>query len=94
MTVGRSMAVVVLLTLLAVPAAAQSGSQMSGPFSGSVPQGVATAEPLPLSLREALTRGLQFNLGLLLQEETQRGSASARRRPDRTCRDAGRAIVA
>ena len=73
-----------LCTLLAVPAAAQSGSQMSGPFSGSVPQGVATAEPLPLSLREALTRGLQFNLGLLLQEETLRGSSGARRRARRT----------
>ena len=79
MTVRRSM-VVLLLTLLAVPAAAQSGSPMSGPFTGSVPQGVATAEPLALSLRDALTRGLQFNLGLLLQEESQRGASGARRR--------------
>ena len=79
MTVPRSTAVV-LLTLLALPAAAQSGSPMSGPFAGSVPQGVATAEPLALSLRDALTRGLQHNLGLLLQEESRRGSSGARQR--------------
>ena len=79
MTVRRSM-VVALFTLLAVPAAAQPGSATSGPITGSVPQGVATAEPLALSLRDALTRGLQFNLGLLLQEESQRGSSGARRR--------------
>ncbi len=79
MTVRRSM-VALLLALLAVPAAAQSGAPMSGPFAGSVPQGTATAEPLPLSLRDALTRGLQFNLGLLLQEESQRGSSGARKR--------------
>jgi outer membrane protein TolC len=48
------------------------------PFTGSVPQGTATAEPLPLTLKEAVNRGLQFNLGLLLQEEAVRAAHGAR----------------
>ena len=42
-------------------------------FRGSVPQGTASAEPLALSFKETLDRGLQFNLGLLLQEESRTG---------------------
>lgn len=34
-------------------------------FNGSVATGTATATPLNLSLREALRRGLQYNLGIL-----------------------------
>jgi len=41
----------------------------SNPFAGSVPEGKATAEILPLSFEEALTRGLRNNLGLLLQDD-------------------------
>ncbi|HMF59307.1 MAG TPA: TolC family protein [Vicinamibacterales bacterium] len=48
------------------------------PFTGSVPQGTATAEPLPLSLKDAVNRGLQFNLGLLLQEEAVKAAHGAR----------------
>jgi outer membrane protein TolC len=71
-----------LLIGLAVPAAdAQyvyspqsaspaNGSQ-SGPltppvFSGSVPAGTATAETIPLTMREAIARGLQQNLGAVI----------------------------
>jgi outer membrane protein TolC len=36
--------------------------QVQGVYSGSVPQGTATAEPLALSLSEAIRRGLQYNL--------------------------------
>ena len=36
--------------------------QLQGAYAGSVPQGTATAEPLPLSLADAIRRGLQYNL--------------------------------
>ena len=36
--------------------------QVQGAYSGSVPQGTATPEPLPLSLAGAIHRGLQYNL--------------------------------
>lgn len=79
----------VLLALLlaagtAGPARAQSlQPQGSGtnPFLGSVAQGKATAAAVPLSLRDAVTRALQHNLGLLLQEEAvnaAHGAAGAR----------------
>jgi outer membrane protein TolC len=49
--------------------------QPQNPFSGSVPQGKATPNVLPLSLKEAIDRGLKQNLGLLLRAE---GIPSAR----------------
>jgi outer membrane protein TolC len=74
----------------AFPARAQEpGSEIPGgapqrtspetrsPFLGGVPHGEATAEPLALSLREAIDQALAHNLGVLLQEqglETARGS--------------------
>src|SRR5213594_191073 len=39
------------------------------PFAGSVPQGKATAEALPLSFKDAIDLGLKNNLGLLLQSD-------------------------
>src|SRR5579864_8434517 len=41
-------------------------SSQTNPFLGSVPSGTATAENLPLSLADAIQRGLRQNLGLLL----------------------------
>jgi outer membrane protein TolC len=38
-----------------------------GPFTGSVAEGKATSEVLPLSFKDAIDRGLRNNLGLLLQ---------------------------
>jgi len=46
-----------------------SGSLGQNPFTGSVPQGKATFEALPLSFRDAIDRGLKNNLGLLLQSD-------------------------
>ena len=43
-----------------------SSSQSSSVFNGSVPLGKATAEPLVLSLKDALDRGLKQNLGAVL----------------------------
>jgi len=39
--------------------------QVQGAYSGSVPQGAATAEPLALSLDNAIRRGLQYNLATI-----------------------------
>jgi outer membrane protein TolC len=41
-------------------------------FSGSVSSGPATGGELPLSLRDAIARGLKFNLGLTLGEQETR----------------------
>jgi outer membrane protein TolC len=71
---------VVIAALLAAggaPAAAQSRAAGEA-FRGSVPQGTATADPLPLSVKETIDRALQFNLGLLLQEEEERAAHGAR----------------
>ncbi len=64
----------------AVPALAQSeaGLPAASPFRGSVPQGTATAEPLRLTLKDTVDRALQFNLGLLLQQEALQSAHGAR----------------
>jgi outer membrane protein TolC len=41
-------------------------------FQGSVPQGQASANPIPLTLGEAITRGLKANLGFLTSEQSSR----------------------
>jgi outer membrane protein TolC len=45
-----------------------SGNQ--NPFLGSVPSGKATAEVIPISFSDAINRGLQQNLGLLLAQDS------------------------
>ncbi|MEP6916890.1 MAG: TolC family protein [Acidobacteriota bacterium] len=64
----------------AAPARAQGGSTLGAPspFMGSAPRGAATAEPLLLSVKDAVDRALQFNLGLLLQEEAAKTAHGAR----------------
>jgi outer membrane protein TolC len=49
-------------------------------YSGSVPQGQATAEPLSLTLLDALRRGLQYNLGLLVNRDVVATARAERRR--------------
>lgn len=51
-------------------AAVGAGISAQSPFSGSVPEGKATGEILPLSFKDALDRGLRNNLGVLLQSDT------------------------
>jgi outer membrane protein TolC len=67
----------VLLFLSCGSAVAQLGggglvtaSSTQNPFFGGVTSGTATAETLDLSLRDALDRGLRFNLGLLLSTQS------------------------
>jgi outer membrane protein TolC len=49
-------------------------------FSGSVPQGTASATPLDLALRDAIQRGLKFNLGILTNRNGVDVARAERRR--------------
>lgn len=73
----RSMAAIALVLTLA-PAVRAGAQERANPFYGSVPQGEPSAQPLALSLKETISRGLQFNLGLLLQEEATNQAHGAR----------------
>jgi outer membrane protein TolC len=65
-------ATLALLVIFSIPAAAQSSSQSSpNPFLGSAAKGSVSAEPLALSVKDAVQRALENNLGLLLQEESE-----------------------
>jgi len=58
------------LVMWTTPALAQS--ETTSPFFGSVPQGEATPQPIALSMKDTVTRALQHNLGLLLQQQAAR----------------------
>ena len=58
---------------------AQTGApQAPNPFLGGVPTGAVTSGALPLSLSDALARGLAHNLGALLSEQGARAAYGAR----------------
>jgi outer membrane protein TolC len=69
---------------LAVPGPAlnpQSTTSQSGidpSFHGSLVRGKATADVLPLTIDDAIQRGLQNNLGLILQTSSQRQAGGSR----------------
>jgi outer membrane protein TolC len=67
-----AMAVAVVTAVLA--------QQPTSPYLGSISTGTVTAEPLKLSVVDAVQRALQSNLGLLLQQETEKGADAARMR--------------
>src|SRR5579872_3122345 len=50
--------------------AALSALGQQNPFQGSVPTGTASTAPIPLSLREAMDRGIKTNLGLLISDSS------------------------
>jgi outer membrane protein TolC len=59
----------------------QSTSSQNGidqSFHGSLVRGKATADVLPLTIDEAIQRGLQNNLGLILQSSSQRQANGSR----------------
>lgn len=65
-------------TPLPTPSPATRGTGSSeNPFLGGVPSGKAQPETLDFSLRDAIHRGLQHNLGLLLAEQATRGARGA-----------------
>jgi outer membrane protein TolC len=60
------------------PPVVSKGAAVS--FSGSVPSGQASATPLSLSLRDAIERGLKYNLGILTNQDAVDIAAADRRR--------------
>ena len=48
------------------------------PFLGSVPKGTATAEPITLTVLDAINRALDNNLGVLLSDDAKGRAAGAR----------------
>jgi outer membrane protein TolC len=54
----------------------QTGPQ--GPLGGSIPTGAATPGALPLSLADAIDRGLKYNLALVLAEQNVRSAQGHR----------------
>ncbi|HEY6308658.1 MAG TPA: TolC family protein [Candidatus Angelobacter sp.] len=54
--------------------------QQQNPFLGSVPQGQPTAEPIDLSLADAIDRGLRFNLGVIENQASLRQAQALRLR--------------
>lgn len=63
--------VLVALAVSVSPAAAQEPLSLprNSPFNGGVPSGTATAEPIRLTIIDAVVRSLQHNLGVLLAEQ-------------------------
>jgi outer membrane protein TolC len=49
-------------------------------YSGSIPTGQATATPLDLALRDAIQRGLRYNLGILMNGDIAASARDDRRR--------------
>ena len=60
------------------PPTRSSAPPSSNPFLGGVPSGLATAQPLPLSIAEAISRALEHNLGLLLADDGLNRARAAR----------------
>jgi outer membrane protein TolC len=54
---------------VAAPAPRLGGLPDSGLFTGSVPSGEKTAQPVALTLADALARGLEHNLGVITRQE-------------------------
>ena len=64
---------------VSVPGPSVNGTRTSDPsFNGSLTEGKATGTELPLSLDEAVQRGLRTNLGLILQSSDLRSSGGQR----------------
>ena len=82
----RALLVSVWLLMVAgavAPALAQSPPaaaprQPAPMFLGSVPSGTATAEPLSLSILDAINRALEHNLGILLSDDARGRAEGAR----------------
>ena len=60
------------------PPVIDQGPQLS--YNGSVPAGQASATPLSLTLRDAIQRGLKYNLGILTNRDAVDVSSAERRR--------------
>ncbi len=59
-------------------APAQSSPPSTSRISGSILSGPETAETLPLSLKDAIDRGVQYNLGVVSSEQNRRLTVATR----------------
>jgi outer membrane protein TolC len=60
------------------PSTSSYMNSQQNPFQGSVPSGKPVPQVLSLSLRDAIERGLRYNLALLLNEQSTRESRGQR----------------
>jgi outer membrane protein TolC len=75
----RPTAIVLAALLTASTAFAQAPAlPRSSPFAGGVPSGTATAEPITLTIIQAVSRSLEHNLGVLLAEQQTSTAAGER----------------
>src|SRR5208283_4894981 len=65
-------------TVAPLPSAESVINRNTDNFAGSIPQGKLTAEPIDLTLEEAVDRGLKYNLGLYLSNQTTAEARAAR----------------
>lgn len=74
---SASAVLVLLLASMNALTARTAYAQTLSPYQRGVPSGLATADPLPLTMADAVQRALQHNLGLLLAEQrvTEAGGA-------------------
>lgn len=81
------MSIAAQTTITSLPSVAGTASQngvsqipSQSPFLGGTPSGKATAEPIALTLRDAIDRGLRYNLGLVLSGISSRSARAERLR--------------
>ena len=65
-------------SLAPLPSAEAVITRNTNPYSGSIPQGKATNEVIELTIDDALDRGLKYNLGLYLSDQTTAEARAAR----------------
>ena len=70
----------ILLSASSIASAGQMPGQAQSPFLGSVPTGQTTGATLPLSLKDALDRALNYNLGLIESDQDSRAARAVRLR--------------
>jgi outer membrane protein TolC len=72
--------VVILAAILELSALALAQSVTQNPFAGGVPSGQPVAGAMPLTLLDAIDRGLKYNLGVVLSQQATRTAEAARLR--------------
>src|SRR5271166_6403119 len=65
-------------TVAPLPSAESVIDRNTDNYFGSIPQGTATSETIDLTLEDALDRGLKYNLGLYLSNQTTAEARAAR----------------
>ena len=74
----RSGSLIVILALAGSAVPTRAASQTLSPYQRGVPAGTPTAEPLALTVADAVKRALEHNLGLILAQERLGEATGAR----------------